>query len=632
MKIHKVYIEKFKNLKQLTVDFNSESTVNVLIGKNGSGKSNLFEAIIEIFLFILEDKDSIFDFEIEYEINGKLVKLKSKDSTLYRDEKVLKRRPKEIFPETLVLYYSGHNERMMKYVLDYEIEYKGDKKNRLNSEKRELRNVFGVSHLHSKILSLLILLLPEDNQTKLEILRKLDLKDVLINGKLTLKKPNFYRGIKLEAMTIVENNSPLWGTKGRPKEDLAFWDVKGSIKEFLYYLNQGNKGNTSDGSEGFFQQEQKYYITLDEMFLKSYARNKSLFSLFEILDDLRIADMIDSLNYKVVKNNGDEIDFDRLSEGEIQSILFSSMIEIFKEKECLMLMDEPDAFLHPEWQINLIEDINRLEGVKNHVLMTSHNASTIVKNKGRIHYFSYNESQNKIAHNKVVNKTAIEKLSAGIISLNEQEEFLVILNKIRTESKPILFVEGSTDVLILRQAWEKLEIADEMPFMIMNALSCEFLHRILIDNKIQNEHSHSKLIGIFDFDEAYNKWNSISKEELFSNPNEGLVKKIKDKEVYGILLPVPSNERIRKQVIKDEGTLDTFRYESRLSIELLLFGYTETSSFFMEETCVGGKKIVFNTSNKIYFAEKIVPNLPKKNFENFKPLFTTIEKIIRGEI
>lgn len=128
---------------------------------------------------------------------------------------------------------------------------------------------------------LLILLLPEYNQTKIEILRKLDLKDTMIKGKLILKKPNFYRGIKLEAMTITENDSPLWGTKGRPKEDLAFWDVKGSIKEFLYYINQGNKGNTSDGSEGFFQQEQKYYITLDEMFLKNYAQDKSLFSLLK---------------------------------------------------------------------------------------------------------------------------------------------------------------------------------------------------------------------------------------------------------------------------------------------------------------------------------------------------------------
>ncbi len=45
-KIH--IITEYKNLKDFKLDFDSESFIDVFVGKNGTGKSNLFEAIIEI--------------------------------------------------------------------------------------------------------------------------------------------------------------------------------------------------------------------------------------------------------------------------------------------------------------------------------------------------------------------------------------------------------------------------------------------------------------------------------------------------------------------------------------------------------------------------------------------------------
>lgn len=49
MRLDKVYIDGFKNLRQLEVDFDESKLTTVLIGQNGAGKSNLIEALARIF-------------------------------------------------------------------------------------------------------------------------------------------------------------------------------------------------------------------------------------------------------------------------------------------------------------------------------------------------------------------------------------------------------------------------------------------------------------------------------------------------------------------------------------------------------------------------------------------------------
>ena len=52
MRLDKVYIDGFKNLKQLAVDFDESKLTTVLIGQNGAGKSNLIEAITQVFRWV----------------------------------------------------------------------------------------------------------------------------------------------------------------------------------------------------------------------------------------------------------------------------------------------------------------------------------------------------------------------------------------------------------------------------------------------------------------------------------------------------------------------------------------------------------------------------------------------------
>ena len=54
MRLTSVYISQYKNLRDFSLSFDGGSFIDVFVGKNGTGKSNLFEALIEIFRSMFE--------------------------------------------------------------------------------------------------------------------------------------------------------------------------------------------------------------------------------------------------------------------------------------------------------------------------------------------------------------------------------------------------------------------------------------------------------------------------------------------------------------------------------------------------------------------------------------------------
>ena len=49
MKLKSLWIQEYKNLKDFSLDFEKGNNLSILIGNNGSGKSNVLEAISGIF-------------------------------------------------------------------------------------------------------------------------------------------------------------------------------------------------------------------------------------------------------------------------------------------------------------------------------------------------------------------------------------------------------------------------------------------------------------------------------------------------------------------------------------------------------------------------------------------------------
>ena len=136
MQLQRICIPAFRNLRDLDLAFASHLAPaanapasalpkpirsHALIGQNGTGKSNLIEALITIFRDVDLDREAAFDYTLEYSIRGHAVRIdadtaKQKRPFVSVDGKgesqgyLLKNR--ELLPAHIFAYYSGRNERI----------------------------------------------------------------------------------------------------------------------------------------------------------------------------------------------------------------------------------------------------------------------------------------------------------------------------------------------------------------------------------------------------------------------------------------------------------------------------------------------------------------------------------------
>ena len=111
--LRRLFLVKLKNLIDFKVDFETGKGLSILIGNNGSGKSNVLEALSGIFANAYSAKSlHKFVYSLTYEIKGKEVKL---EQTIYRcryyvDEKVIAINElikQKLLPTNVIALYSG---------------------------------------------------------------------------------------------------------------------------------------------------------------------------------------------------------------------------------------------------------------------------------------------------------------------------------------------------------------------------------------------------------------------------------------------------------------------------------------------------------------------------------------------
>lgn len=413
----------------------------------------------------------------------------------------------------------------------------------------------------------------------------------------------------------------------------VIWDyyVKHSRNQFYKYENEKN-GRT-------------YKILSDDEFIRLHG-DKPWVVINEIMEKF------DTLEYKVnspedmdyfgqfqlklihVKKPSLQLDFSSLSSGE--RVLMALVASIYKSTSDnhfpdVLLLDEVDASLHPSMMRNMltvIQDIFLKHGIK--IILVSHSPTTIALAPEDSIYI-----MNKSGLNRVEKKSkseALAILTEGFATINDIEPNLSIEYNISKTDLPILFTEGITDKIIIETAWGKLYPEKVMPFYVQDCFDASFLANIFrrgYDGKdgIFLTHSNKILVALFDFDaEGYNAWNGLSKlsEHIETNPKNGLMRKSAEGNGYAMLLPVPDNTSIERQVIK-EGS-NTFGSKSILSIELLFYGHPELESFFTKETIQGGGEIITFKGKKRDFATK-AKNLEKEKFNSFVPLFNKLREV-----
>ena len=290
MRIKTLKIDGYKNLD---AKLEHESDLITIIGNNGSGKSNLLEAISFVFKNLYNnDKNIPFDFYLEYETHGnktiKIEKNKSKLSYYVDDE--IRVSITDFLPKKVIAIYSGEEDRMWKecYRPSY-LSYIG------NIHK----------NLHANLPSMLYL-------------------------------NKYYWNIALLCLCLSKHNESF------------LKDVLGvsKIDKIKFQFSKSNYSNYKDNPALNFVktiEEKSEYILYELSDLLDLSYNiDDIFSYLYIAFTPDRAKIIE--NITVMFNDG--LTIEDLSEGQKKLLLIKAALEFAGQEDTIYLLDEPDAHVH----------------------------------------------------------------------------------------------------------------------------------------------------------------------------------------------------------------------------------------------------------------------------------------------
>lgn len=611
MRLKYVKINGYKNLKDFEISFDSDCFIDVFVGKNGCGKSNFFEALILIFKHLIEfDKSENaieFPYEITYDLEGKEHVYQWDGKDLKYNRSIRKTVSKNTLPDNILAYYSGHNDTVPTIIEEYQERFS---KRIKEADIDESRRFIGIGSGYKSILLGVLLLQPETSKAKSYICEKLRIPNRSITISLRLKRPVFAgKEIKID----------------RFDESTFYWGTKGITLEFLKKIMTCIKGSFNHADLYNFE-EDIYKIKINGNLYQEQFKDTPITEQFRFFDNLNTLEMLDELT----REPSEKPLIDQFSDGEFQSVYIYSILEFFKDKKCLLLLDEPDCFLHPEWQYGFLEqvfDIAEEKKQTNHILMSSHSAPTIAPmDTSMLSLIMIEDSQ--VTQERVSKAEVIKSLSGGLITCSEEEARLKIKYVIDNTDKPVIFTEGITDEIILETAWEKLHPGTDMPFEVQGAFDRIFLRNLFSRDELKNNYPGKVMFALFDFDEAYDDWKGLQKHnDEECDPYKGLSKKLAYEYHYALLLPVPNNGIIKKQALDEHGNPWERGADCHISIELLFYDETWVDNnkwFSSRSTSCGGELVEFS-GNKITFAKDIINNLDRDRFKIFIPMFEFIK-------
>ena len=429
---------QFKNLKDVCIDFDEHQSITVVIGWNGTGKSNVLEALAIIFRdLIRKEKMPAFAFELKYEIgsgiNKKYVTIQA-DPDLEKDqyifsyiplqtvleplsphqspinlvelkqpdlfsEKVIpnpeseneaSEAPKpinvsftkftaensEFLPKFVFSYYSGLSTRMQDIFTPYIEQYDKKLRSGKTSEEVGFKRMFYALPIHSQFV-LLAFLFKQDETIK-----------SFLENQLGIDAESGIESI------LFELRQPSWTNKN-DDGDPRLWDAKGVVKEFLselYDISLAPIKITKSSKSSLWNKktrEYQYLFLKDMSSFQKLMEHKEPRILFRDLESTYVSELIEAVHIRVkLKKNNGTVTFKELSEGEQQLLTVLGLLRFTNEEESLYLLDEPDTHLNPKWSVeylNYLKDFMKSEvnGLRtnSHIVLTTHNPIAIAELK-----------------------------------------------------------------------------------------------------------------------------------------------------------------------------------------------------------------------------------------------------------
>jgi energy-coupling factor transporter ATP-binding protein EcfA2 len=335
---------------------------------------------------------------------------------------------------------------------------------------------------------------------------------------------------------------------------------------------------------------------------------------------------VDKLLEVLFDEFGKTTNINQLSTGEKQIVFRGGFVikHLSQVQSGLLLVDEPELSLHPEWQ-------SRILGFYRRLIPQTDQSSTQL--------FVATHSP-FIVHGAPLAKVIIlEKDNAGVIRVMPEPTYpspggnlgIVAFNidSFLASAKYNLhvLVEGGTDESILNTAWQKLYPDKARFFEMRDAMGVKNINITLNDTQLISKALKQKIVGLMDFDKAYDQWNGIwtkTGKQVVSDPAQCLIKKHATGPGWAMLLPCPAH-RVGYASAELGG-------ESILSIEFL-FEDKDIPPNFVETRPrpMNASVKVFRDACKLKFTEH-VKGLPPASFAAFTPIFDRWREIEQGKL
>ena len=387
MRIREVAIAEFKNLHDLRCDFDAASPYSVLVGENGSGKSNLLEALALIFRNLDLDEEAPFTYKIRYQCRGHDIEV---DATADQHPKFRVASHKDADhadlsrtqfmecdeqnrplyrPAFIFGYYSGPSDRLSTIFDKHQERYYSwiikspSQRGKGPPDPNTLRRAFYAQTLHGQFA--LIAFFMESGaagQRDRQFLRDFLQIDALDSVLFALKRPP-------------------WTRRGG---DRRFWGAVGEVQEFLSRLYDRallpmrmSRRMSIDVAKNPAVQNLYLFLPSVEALEQVYQSYGNQYAFFTALESTHLSKLLGEVRTRVrmaPSAGSAEVTYRDLSEGEQQLLLVLGLLKFTARDEALFLLDEPDTHLNPAWSTQYLQFLDHFirERDSCQILMSSH--------------------------------------------------------------------------------------------------------------------------------------------------------------------------------------------------------------------------------------------------------------------
>ena len=408
MKLKRVAIKNYKNLKDVEINF-PDSNIVAFIGNNGSGKSNILENIAHTFCVAKDmanrnDIDYMFDYTYQIDSNEYRIEDNGNRFLYYKNNDRDIKNIENGLPKVIFTYYAGETGRLNSYSEYFQKSYD----DYLKSKRDDNIDLKFVTSFSLKDFSIAFF---ANYVFQTSILDK-------IKGLLGFSSVEEHR-------ILMQFKKPYWSSADGSGENV--WGARGFNKFFFDKL---------------LEEDEEYgvgpFIEFDsgEDYIKLAVGHSDLFrNLAETPLELytKIKAMLDSGFLETirifVRKDGEMFPIELFSEGEKQLANLLMLMDLTKEFKAIFLLDEFDAYLHPNWQRIFVKMISEID-IRGQVLLTTHSPATVSKmRKGNV--FRVIDGTIRLANRETYNRSLDNIMEENMGISLRSDEFKVLEIKFR---------------------------------------------------------------------------------------------------------------------------------------------------------------------------------------------------------